>query len=73
MEGDVLKRIDRKLSAVMALMVEARETRTDAELDKIELLLARCGLSAPEISEIVDKSTEAVRKAIQRGRKAKRT
>jgi DNA-directed RNA polymerase specialized sigma24 family protein len=70
MEEDALQRVDRKLSAIMALMVEARALRADAELEKTELLLARCGLTAPEISEIVGKSTEAVRKAVQRGRKS---
>jgi hypothetical protein len=58
-------------AGILALLVDARETRTkdDTEARKIEVLLASAGLSVEDIVALTGKKPDAVRKAIQRGRK----
>jgi DNA-directed RNA polymerase specialized sigma24 family protein len=58
------------LAGILALLVDEREARVAGEkkAEKTEVLLAGAGLSAPEIASLVGKNTDAVRKAIQRGR-----
>jgi len=53
------------------LLVEARESNSkDVDKNqKVEILLAKAGFKAPEITKIVNKNLSAVQKAIQRGRK----
>ena len=71
---DLLGQIDRKLSAVLALLVDEREAvEGAAERKKSELLLADVGLKSPEIASITGKKTGAVQKAIVRARKQNRS
>jgi DNA-directed RNA polymerase specialized sigma24 family protein len=63
------------INAVLALLVAQREDRLDgdnAEPPKTEVVLAKVGMTAPEIAPLVDKSTDAVTKTIQRARKPKK-
>jgi DNA-directed RNA polymerase specialized sigma24 family protein len=59
------------IAGVLALLVDARE-RAIAENEKgapkTEVILARVGLAVEDIVALTGKSTDAVRKTIQRGR-----
>jgi DNA-directed RNA polymerase specialized sigma24 family protein len=69
-DSEVLKSIDKKLSALLALTALGT-LATDAERVSVkpELMLNKAGLSAEEISKILGKKPDAVRKAIQRAGK----
>jgi hypothetical protein len=58
-------------AGILALLVDAREARTkdDKDARKIEVLLSNAGLSVEHIVALTGKKPDAVRKAIQRGRK----
>jgi DNA-directed RNA polymerase specialized sigma24 family protein len=59
------------INAVLALLVAQREERLNgdgAEPSKTEIVLAKVGMTAPEIAPLVGKSPDAVTKTIQRGR-----
>jgi DNA-directed RNA polymerase specialized sigma24 family protein len=65
---------EKVLAGVLALLVAEREERLNGidgkkQPVKTEVLLAGAGLTAPEIAQLMGKNLEAVRKAIQRGRK----
>jgi DNA-directed RNA polymerase specialized sigma24 family protein len=67
---------EKALSAVLALLVAQREERLagdGTEPRKTEAVLASVGLTATEIAPLVGKSTDAVKKTIQRARPAKKT
>jgi hypothetical protein len=59
---------DKALAGILALMVEEREHRLDVDKDapKIEVLLARAGLSNEDIATVTDKNPNAIRVALQR-------
>lgn len=68
---EILKQIDKKLSAVIALLSDYRERdgkRMDKNTIKTEVLLREAGLSAPEIAQLLNKNLGAVRKTIQRAK-----
>ena len=68
----LLRQIDCKLSAVVALLVDEREAAEGVDRKKSELLLADAGLKAAQIASITGKKTGAVRHAIVRARKHNR-
>jgi DNA-directed RNA polymerase specialized sigma24 family protein len=62
------------MAGVLALLVAEREDRLNGSEQKYkpaktEVVLSSAGLSATEIALIMGKTTAAVQKAIQRGRK----
>ena len=66
--------VDKAMAGILALMVEEREHRVDGANDavKIEVLLARAGLSNEDIAAVTGKSPNAIRVALNRA-KAKGT
>ena len=71
-EGEILKNIDNKLSAIIALIVDYRERdgkQVDKSVAKTEVLLKDAGLSAVEIARLTNKKVGAVHKMIQRSKK----
>ena len=63
---------EKLLTAIVALLVDARaDTDREAQL-KSEVLLAGAGLSAAEIAPLVGKQTSAVRMTLSRARKGTR-
>jgi DNA-directed RNA polymerase specialized sigma24 family protein len=62
---------DKALAGMLALLVAEREERLGDEKDarKTESVLASAGLTANEIAALMGKKVDAVRKAIQRGRR----
>jgi len=58
------------LLGVLALLAEARESRVsgDKNATKTELLLERAGMSVDDIAAVMGKSSDAVRKAVSRGK-----
>ena len=70
-ELETLKTIEKSALAILMLLVEARENdgKSVDKNKKVEVLLAKAGFKAPEITKIVNKNLAAVQKAIQRGRK----
>jgi len=56
------------LMGVLALLVDAREQRIQGDRDalKTELVLARVGMSTDDISTVMGKNKDAVRKSISR-------
>jgi DNA-directed RNA polymerase specialized sigma24 family protein len=61
------------LLAMAALLADDREARvaSDSTAERTEVLLARAGLSAGQIGEILGKQAGAVRMALSRARKKK--
>ncbi len=58
------------LKAILALMVDQRETRPGPELTRrTELLLADAGLAASQIAELTGKQPSAVRMTLSRARR----
>ena len=53
------------------LLLEVQRLNTEEEPIKPEVLLARAGLNAREIAELLGKNSTAVAKAIQRAAKAR--
>jgi DNA-directed RNA polymerase specialized sigma24 family protein len=73
-EAAAVPELDKTAAAVLAILVAEREERLNGPDEKnkpakTEVLLANAGLSANEVAQIMGKNLEAVRKAIQRGRK----
>lgn len=66
--------VEKAMTGILALMVEDRERRTDGDKEalKIEVLLARAGLSSEDIAAVTGKNPNAIRVALQRA-KAKGT
>lgn len=58
------------LAGILALLIEEREQRVGGDKDatKIEVLLARVGLSNEDIAAVTGKNPDAVRKAIERAK-----
>jgi hypothetical protein len=56
------------MAGILAILVEEREKRTKGEDDaaKTEVLLAHAGLSNDDIAAVMGKSSDAVRKVIER-------
>ena len=72
-EIELLRNIDKKLSAIIVLMIQDRYKKSE-EADKklpqkVEMLLAELGFTASEIAMLLNKKIPAVQKAIQRARK----
>jgi DNA-directed RNA polymerase specialized sigma24 family protein len=58
------------LRAMLALMIDERETRRpDERLERTEVLLANAGLSAAQIAELTGKQASAIRMTLSRARK----
>ena len=71
-DGETLKNIDIKLSALIALISDFRERGgriVDKDSLKTEVLLKEAGLSATEIAKLLNKNIGAVNKTIQRAKK----
>lgn len=72
-ELESLKNIDRKLSVILALIIQDRYKKSEGNdkkpPKKVEILLAEFGFKAPEIARLLNKKTPAVQKIIQRARK----
>ena len=72
-EIELLKNIDKKLFAILALITQDRYKKSDEagkkSPQKVEILLAELGFTAPEIARLLNKKVSAVQKAIQRARK----
>jgi hypothetical protein len=71
-EIQILEAMNKKLSAILALMVE-RESSENGSTARhkrrpAESILAAVGLKAPEIAKILGKKQSAVWKAIERSR-----
>ena len=62
---------DAAVAGVLALLVEARETRTkdDKSALKTEVLLSNAGLSIEDIAAVTGKKYDAVRVALNRANK----
>jgi hypothetical protein len=60
------------LHAVLALLIDARESRIAKDKDaiKTEALLRRAGMTVDDIADVVGKNPDAVRKTISRGKAA---
>jgi DNA-directed RNA polymerase specialized sigma24 family protein len=54
------------LRAVVLLLLDERSSRDDPSREKPEVLLARAGLTAQEIADLLGKKIDAVRKTLQR-------
>jgi hypothetical protein len=56
------------MAGILALLIEEREERLagDKDATKIEVLLAKAGLSNDDIAAVTGKKPDAVRKAIER-------
>lgn len=61
--------VEALLRAILALLADERESRTSPSDRRTELILRDAGMDAKEIAAVLGKNYEAVRKAIQRGRK----
>ncbi len=62
--------IEKKLTAILALLVEEREHKTyTKDLNKIEVVLNNLGFSSSEIANIIQKNQVAVIKSLQRAKK----
>ncbi len=71
-ENEILKNIDTKLAALIALLVDYRERgsrKVDSDTPKIEIILKEAGLSTMEIAKLTSKKVGAVHKTIQRAKK----
>ncbi|XOB42420.1 MAG: hypothetical protein ACKKMP_03615 [Candidatus Nealsonbacteria bacterium] len=69
----ILKNIEKRLSALLLLLLEARESYPDnkkgKEAKKVELLLHKAGFKNSEIASLINKNLAAVQKTLQRSRK----
>ncbi len=72
-ELEVLKNIEKKLSAIIVLLIRSEHVNNGEvdkkSLPKVEVLLEGVGLKAPEIAKLLNKKESAVRKALHRARK----
>lgn len=72
-ELEVLKNIDKKLSAILILIIQGRGGQSEKgdrkTTLKAEVFLAGAGLSASDIAKLLNKKVPAVQKTIQRARK----
>lgn len=61
---------EKSLAGILALLVEEREQRVEGNKDvtKIEVLLARAGLSYEDIATVTGKKADTVRVAIHRAK-----
>lgn len=64
-------RLETLMTAVVALLVDARTDTDREERVKSEVLLAFAGLTAPEIAQLMGKQPSAVRMTLSRARKGK--
>lgn len=72
-DTEILKNLEKNLSAILLLLIEARESwlnDTDNEKPKkIETILFQAGFKAPEIANLINKKVTAVQKTLERSRK----
>lgn len=69
-DSETLNNIDKKLSALISLMiVSITETNDNKMKIKPELILSNLGLESSEIANILGKKLTAVQKALQRAKK----
>jgi hypothetical protein len=66
---------DAAMARILALLVEAREERFKGDRDapKVEVLLAKAGLTKDDIAAVTGKQPDAIRKAIERTKSKKRS
>ncbi|MEA2639646.1 MAG: hypothetical protein QOF51_1040 [Chloroflexota bacterium] len=62
--------VEKAMAGILALMVEEREQRVEGDKDavKIEVLLARAGLSNEDIAAVTGKNPNAIRVALHRAK-----
>ncbi len=69
-DTNTLENIEKRLSAILALMIEERERKSNnQDKEKIEVILKRLGLSTNEIAVLLQKNPGAVKKSLQRAKK----
>ena len=68
-DSQILKSIDKKLSALIALSALSLVGGEEKANTKIEVLLNSAGLDNAEIAKITGKKLAAVQKAVQRAKK----
>ena len=66
---EILRSIDTKLSALLALTAYGLQDSTDPAYPSLDLLLSDNGLNNSDIGKILGKTTGAARKQIDRDRK----
>lgn len=68
-----MENLEKNLSAILLLLIEARESwlsNIDEKKEKkIETLLYQAGFKVPEIAKLINKSGTAVQKTLERSRK----
>lgn len=70
-DSNIFKSIDRKLSAILAVILKLSSKDLDkAGGKKIEFVLSEIGLEPKEIAVLLGKNIGAVHKVIQRSRKS---
>jgi len=67
MSDEILNSIDSKLSAILGLLVDAREKSDNPQ--KVDVILANAGLRATEISKLTGRKLTTVQKTLERARK----
>lgn len=68
---ETLKSIDKTLKALLLLGIETREGSVavaNDSIQKIEVLLAQSGFSGQEISTLLNKKADTVKKTLQRSK-----
>ena len=65
-DQQILERIDRKLSALIALI--ALSITGEAKNAKLEIILRNTGLGVSDIAKVLNKQEGAIRKSIQRAK-----
>lgn len=72
-DTEILKNIEKNLSAILLLLIETREFRLsdvdNKNTKKIEVLLHEAGFKAQEIAKLINKNLPTVQKTLQRSRK----
>jgi hypothetical protein len=62
--------VEKAMAGILALMIDEREHRVQGDKDalKIEVLLARAGLSNEDIAAVTGKNANAIRVALHRAK-----